>query len=154
VYSPLFSSPTTEKVPFLDQYKSNVNKSFGFFLTVPIFNRLQTRTAIDKARIQKINAELAVESAKLQVQKNVQQAYADASASLKKYHASQKTVASMKEAFKYMEQKFNVGMLNAIEYNDSKNKLTKVENDLVQAKFEYIFKTKVLDFYQGKPLKL
>jgi outer membrane protein len=154
VYAPRFSSPVTETVPFLDQYKSNVNKSFGFFLTVPIFNRFQTRTAIDKARIQKLNAELTVESTKLQIQKNVQQAYADASAGLKKYNASLKTVEATKESFKYTEQKFNVGVLNTFDYNNAKNRLVKAESDLLQAKYEYIFKTKVLDFYQGKPLKL
>ncbi len=154
VYSPLFSKAVTEKIPFADQYKDNVNKSFGFFLTVPVFNRLQTKTAIDKARIQKLNAELTVESTKLQIQKNIQQAYADANAGLKKYNASLKTVEAMKESFKYIEQKFNVGMVNTNDYNDAKNKLVKAESDLLQAKYEYIFKTKVLDFYQGKPLKL
>ena len=153
VLAPSFSNPTTETIPFTEQYKDNVNKSFGLFLTIPIFNRLQNKASIDKARIQKLNAELTVESTKLQVQKNIQQAYADANGGLKKYNASLKTVDAMKESFKYMEQKFNVGMVNTLEYNDSKNKLTKAENDLIQAKYEYVFKTKVLDFYQGKPLK-
>lgn len=154
VYSPFFSNAVTEKIPLADQYKDNVNKSFGFFLTVPIFNRLQTKTAIDRAHIQKLNAELAVESTRLQIQKNVQQAYADASAGLKKYAASLKAVEATKESFKYTEQKFNVGMLNTNDYNASKNKLVKAESDLLQSKYEYIFKTKVLDFYQGRPLKL
>lgn len=154
VYSPSFSSPATEKIPFVDQYKDNVNKSFGFFLTVPLFNRLQTKTAIDRARIQKLNAELTVESTKLQIQKNVQQAYADANGGLKKYMASKKAVDAMKESFKYAEQKFNVGAINPNDYNDTKNRLTKAESDLLQAKYDYVFKIKVLDFYQGKPLKL
>ena len=153
VYSPFFSSGTFEKTPFTDQYKDNVNKSFGFFLTVPIFNRWQTKTAIDRARVQKMNADLTVESTKLQIQKNVQQAYADASAGLKKYNASMKAIEAMQESFKYTEQKFNVGMLNTNDYNDAKNKLIKAQSDLLQAKYEYVFKTKVLDFYQGKPLK-
>lgn len=153
VYSPYFSSGTFEKTPFADQYKDNVNKSFGFFLTVPIFNRFQTKTAIDRARIQKLNAELTVESTKLQVQKNVQQAYADANAGLKKYNASLKAIEAMQESFKYTEQKFNVGLVNTNDYNDAKNKLIKTQSDLLQAKYEFVFKTKVLDFYQGKPLK-
>ncbi|MES2591345.1 MAG: TolC family protein [Bacteroidota bacterium] len=153
VYSPTFSKPGTEKIPFVDQYKDNVNKSFGFFLTVPIFNRFQTKTAIDRAHIQKLNAELVVESTKLQIQKNIQQAYADANGGLKKYNASLRTVDAMKESFKYTEQKFNVGMINTNDYNDAKNKLTKAQSDLLQAKYQYVFKTKVLDFYQGKPLK-
>lgn len=153
VLSPFFSNPATEQIPFADQYKDNVNKSFGFFLTVPVFNRLQTKAAIDRARIQKLNAELTVESTKLQIQKNIQQAYADANGGLKKYNATLRTVDAMKESFKYIEQKFNVGMVNINDYNDSKNKLAKAESDLLQAKYDYIFKTKVLDFYQGKPLK-
>jgi outer membrane protein len=153
VYSPTFSNPTTEKIPFGEQYKDNVNKSFGFFLTIPIFNRFQVKATIDKAQIQKLNAELSVESTKLQVQKNIQQAYADANAGLKKYNSSLKAVDATRESFKYTEQKFNVGMINTNDYSDSKNKLIKAESDLLQAKYEYIFKSKVLDFYQGKPLK-
>lgn len=154
VYTPMFSNPTTEQVPFFDQYNSNVNKTFGFFLTVPLFNRLQTKSAIDRARIQKLNAELNYESAKLQVQKNIQQAYADANAALKKYNATLKTVEAISESFKYTQQKFDVGMMNTNDYNDAKNKLNKAQSDLLQAKFEYVFKIKVLDFYQGNPIKL
>lgn len=154
VYTPSFSNPIMEQTPFMNQYRNNVNKSFGFFLTVPLFNRLQTKTAIDRARIQKLNAELAVESTKLQVQKNIQQAYADANAALKKYNASLKALDAMQESFKYTQQRFDVGMMNANDYNDAKNKMIKSQSDLLQAKFDYIFKMKVLDFYQGKPLKL
>ena len=153
VFSPFFSNPFTEKIPYFDQYRDNVNKSFGFFLTVPLFNRFQTKSAIDRARIQKLNADLGLESVKLQIRKNVQQAYADANGGLKRYNATAKAVDAMKESFKYAEQRFNVGMVNTNDYNDSKNKVAKAESDLLQAKYEYIFKTKVLDFYQGKPLK-
>jgi outer membrane protein len=153
VLTPTFSSPAFEKIPFADQYKDNVNKTFGFYLQVPIFNRFQTKTAIDRAKIQKLNADLTVELTKQQIQKNIQQAYADANAGLKKYNSSLKAVTAMQESFKYAEQKFNVGMVNTMDYNDTKNKLIKAQSDLLQAKYEYVFKSKVLDFYQGKPLK-
>jgi outer membrane protein len=153
VLTPGFTAPT-RVIPFMDQYKNNVNKSIGLYLTIPIFNRWQTKSSIDRARIQKMNAELSVESTKLQIQKSVQQAYADANAGLKKYYASTRAVEAIQESFKYTEQKFNVGIVNTNDYNDSKNKLIKAQSDLLQAKYEYIFKTKVLDFYQGKALKL
>ncbi len=153
VLSPLFTT-VTEKTPFTEQYKNNVNKTFGFYLTVPIFNRLQTKTSIDRAHIQKLTADLTVQSTKQQVLKNIQQAYADANAGLKKYHSAEKAVAANAESFKYVEQKFNVGMMNTNDYSIAKNKLIKAQSDLLQAKYEYVFKTKVLDFYQGKPLKL
>ncbi len=153
VYTPTYSV-NYETIPIADQYRNNVNKSFGFYLTVPIFNRFQTKAVIDKARIQKQSAELTVESTKLGIQKNIQQAYADANAALKKYASTKKALTAMEESFKYTEQKFNVGMVNTTDYNTAKNKLTTTQSQLLQAKYEFVFKTKVLDFYQGKPLKL
>ncbi len=153
VFAPYNANTNYQTIPSSEQFKNNVNKSFGFYLTVPIFNRLQTKTSIDRARIQKMSAELTVESTKLQIQKNIQQAYADANAGLKKYNASLKNVDAIQESFKYTEQKFNVGMVNTNDYNTAKNKLIKAQSDLLQAKYEFVFKTKVLDFYQGKPLK-
>ena len=82
------------------------------------------------------------------------QAYADAAAALKKYAASQKAVKSMEESFRYTEQKFDVGLVTSVDYNASKNQLLKAQSDLAQSKYEYIFKTKVLDFYRGIPLSL
>lgn len=154
VFSPTFSLPTYENIPYWDQYRDNVNKSFGFYLTVPIFNKFQVKTSIDRARIQRMSAELTVESTKLEIRKNVQQAYADANAGLKKYYSSLKALDATQESFRYTEQKFNVGLVNTNDYNLSKNQLAKAQSDLLQAKYEYVFKTKVLDFYQGKPLKL
>jgi outer membrane protein len=153
VYSPVFTNPTYQDIPFSDQYHDNVNKSFGFFLQIPIFNKLQTKTAIDRARIQKMSAELTIESTKLQIRKNVQQAYADANGGFKKYKSSMKALEAMEESFKYTEQKFNVGLVNTTDYNAAKNKLAKTQSDMLQAKYEYVFKAKVLDFYEGKPLK-
>jgi len=153
VYTPTYTA-NYETTPFKDQYSNNVNKSIGFYLTVPIFNRFQVKSSIDKAKIQKLNAELTVESTKLTIQKNIQQAYADANAALKKYVASKKAQDAMQESFNYTEQKFNVGMINTTDYNTAKNKLIKAESDVLSAKYEYVFKMKVLDFYQGKPLKL
>ena len=153
VLSPTFSTPEYEKIPYADQYKNNVNKSFGFFLTVPIFNRFQTKGAIDRAKIQIQSAQLNAESTKLNIQKNIQQAYADANGALKKYSSTQKALTAMQESFKYTEQKYNVGMVNTTDYNTAKNKLITTQSQLLQAKYEFVFKTKVLDFYQGKPLK-
>jgi outer membrane protein len=153
VYSPSFTDPTYENIPYSDQYNDNVNKSFGFNLTIPIFNKFQVKSNIDRAKIQRMSAELTIESTKLQIQKNVQQAYADANAGLKKYASSVKALEAMQESFKYTEQKFNVGMVNTTDYNAAKNKLAKTQSDMLQAKYEYVFKSKVIDFYQGRPLK-
>jgi outer membrane protein len=140
--------------PWNDQINDNNNKSFYLNLSVPIFNGWQGRTAVSKARIGVKDAEYALESNKLNLRKTIQQAYADALASLKKYNSATTKVDASKESFKYSDQKFTVGMLNSVDYNNAKKDLAVAESELLQAKFEYIFKTTVLDFYMGKPLTL
>jgi len=140
--------------PFNEQFKDNRSWALGFTLSVPILNGWQVNKNISNSKLNIENNKYALEGAKKQLYKNIQQAYADASASLKKYAASQKAVTSMEESFRYTEQKFNVGLVTPVDYNASKNQLLKAQSDLAQSKYEYIFKTKVLDFYRGIPLSL
>jgi len=137
-----------------DQFKNNVGKSVGLSLSIPIFGRLQARTDINNAKLQVMSSELDVQNTKNVLRKEIETAYTNAVASLKKYMASTKAVESMQEAFRYTEEKFNVGMVNSVEYNQAKNNLTKAQSDLAQAKYEYIFRTKILDFYNGIPIRL
>ncbi|HUX96154.1 MAG TPA: TolC family protein [Bacteroidales bacterium] len=140
--------------PFNEQFKDNRSWALGFTLSVPILNGWQVNKNIANSKLSIENSKYALDGAKKQLYKNIQQAYADASASLKKYAASQKAVKSTEESFRYTEQKFNVGLVTPVDYNASKNQLLKAQSDLAQSKYEYIFKTKVLDFYRGIPLSL
>lgn len=144
-----YNSVTT---PWNDQISSNVNKSFGVQLTIPIFNRFQVSSSIERAKIQRESAQLNIDLAHQQLRKNIDQAWADAKAALEKYHASQKAVDAAQESFRYTEQKFNVGTVNSMDFNNSKNQLNRAQSQLIQAKYDYIFRLKVLDYYQGKPL--
>ncbi|WP_163716247.1 TolC family protein [Mangrovibacterium lignilyticum] len=137
-----------------DQFKNNIGKSVGLNLSIPIFNKLQSRTDISNAKLDVMSKELDVQDTKNALRQEIEQAYTNAIASLKKYMASSKAVESMQEAFRYTEEKFNVGMVNTVEYNEAKNKLTKAQSDLAQSKYEYIFRTKILDFYNGIPIRL
>ena len=109
---------------------------------------------MERAKISKDIAQLSLQLQKDNLRKTIQQSYNDAVSSLKKYQASKKAVDAMSESFKYMEQRYNVGTATSTEYNDSKNKLIKSKSDLLQSKYDCIFKMKVLDFYQGKPITL
>jgi outer membrane protein len=152
---PVISSqriPLTEKTPFRDQLEDNINKSIGLTLSIPILNNWQVQSSVARAKINRANAELNNQLAINQLNKTIQQAHADANAALKKYNATAKTLESLREAFKYTEQKFNVGLVNSIDYMNAKNNQSKAESDLLQAKYDFIFKSKVLDFYLGKPL--
>jgi len=140
--------------PLSEQLNDNISYGIGLSLSIPVFNGWQVNTAISNSKINIRSNKYSLENTKKQLYKDIQQAYADAQASLKSYHASMKAVESMQEAFRYTEQKFNVGMLTPVEYNTSKAQLLNAESELAQAKYEYVFKIKVLDFYRGLPLKL
>ncbi len=151
VYSPR-TELVTRKTPFSDQFKNNVNKSIGFTLNIPLFNGLQTHTAIKNAKLNAFNAKLSQDLVKQNLYKNIAQASANAKAALNKYNASTASVEAAAESFRYAQDKFNAGVISAFDFSNSKNRLYAAESNLLQAKYDYIFKLKVLDYYQGKPL--
>jgi outer membrane protein len=144
--------PTTALTPFGTQLTNNVNKTFGFSLNVPIFNGLQVRTAVSKAKINYEISKLSYDQTALTLRKDIEQAFYDARAAYKKYIASKKSEEAATLAFKFSTDRFNAGMLNAVDYAATKNTLTLAQSNLLQAKYDYIFKSKLLDFYRGKPL--
>jgi outer membrane protein len=139
---------------FQDQLKNNKNYGLGVSLNIPILNGWQVNKNISNSKLAVENSQYTLEGTKKQLYKDIQQAYTDAVAALKKYNASFKAVSSSEESFRYTEQKFNVGMITPVDYNASKNQLLNAQSDMSQAKYEFIFKTKVLDFYKGLPLNL
>jgi outer membrane protein len=148
-YDPVWKDNT-----FSDQVSDNINKSLSFNLNIPIFNGWSSRTAISKAKMNVENSKYTLDLKKLELRKTIQQAYADAKAALNKYQSSITGVEAAHESFRYAEQKFTLGSLNSVDYNNSKINFEKAESNLLQAKFEFIFKTTVLDFYMGKPISL
>ncbi len=148
------SSNTYENKPFSDQLKNNGRSSIGLTLSIPIFNRFLVKNSISNSQIQIQDFEFQLQQARNVLRKDIELVYTNALAALNRYISTQKAVDSMKEAFRYTEEKFNVGMINSVEYNQSKNNLASAQSDLLQAKYEYIFRTKILDFYNGVPITL
>jgi outer membrane protein len=148
------NGPIYGEYPFSEQMSDNINYGVGFSLNIPILNGWQVNRNISNARLGVENSNYALEGTKKQLYKNIQQAYADANAALKRYAASLKAVVYTEESLRYTEQKFNVGMVTPVDYNAAKTQLLNAQSDMVQAKYEFIFKTKVLDFYRGMPLSL
>jgi len=146
--------PVYGAYPFLDQVRDNRSSGIGVGLSIPIFNSWSINTNIANARIMHENAKLDLQSRKLTLYASVHQSYADALAALKKFNATQEALISMEESFKYTEKKFEVGLVNTVDYNTSKNQLIATQSDLLQAKYDFIFKTKILNFYRGEPITL
>lgn len=146
--------PVYGAYPYFDQMRDNTSAGVGLGLSIPIFNGWNVNTSIANARIMHENAKLDLQSKKLTLYATIQQSYADAMAALKKFKATQKALTSMEESFKYTEKKFEVGLVNTVDYNMSKNQLISTQSDLLQAKYDFIFRTKILNFYQGIPITL
>ena len=153
VYSPSIITASKTKA-FNNQINDNINKSISFNLSIPIFNGWATRTSISKAKINMENSKYNLDLSKLQLRKTIEQSYADAKAALNKYQSSETGVEAAHESYRYAEQKFDVGVMNSVDFNNAKKDFEKAESDLLQAKYEFIFKTTVLDFYMGKPISL
>jgi outer membrane protein len=112
------------------------------------------KNGIENAQLQIEDFRFQLESARNVLQKDIEQAYTNALAALNRYISAEKAVTSSAEAFRYTEEKYNVGMVNSVEYNQSKNNLTIAQSELLQARYEYIFRTKILDFYNGVAIEL
>ena len=143
---------TGETVPFKDQIDENFNKVVGLSLSIPLFNGYSTESNIKRSRLNLESVRYNDQQTKNQVYKSIVQAHADASAGLKRLAASEKAAISNAEAYTYAEKKYNVGMLSSIEFLNVRNNKSKAESDFLQAKYDLIFRIKVLDFYLGKPL--
>jgi outer membrane protein len=139
---------------YADQLKDNRYAQLSVGLDIPIFNKFQTQTNISHSRIILEEYDLMLEQSVQLLYKKIQQAYADAIGALDKYYSAMEAVKSNEEAFNYAKQRFDVGLVNSVDFNIAKNNLTKAKSDHVQAKYEYIFKVKILEFYQGKPIQL
>ena len=139
---------------FFDQLDNNLGKSISFGLQVPILNGLQVRTAVQRSLINEQVQSVRAEQARLTLRQSIEQAYADARAAQLQYAASTRQVAALTLTQRNSEIRFNNGLLNGTEFNISKNNLNYAISSQLQAKYTFIFRRKVLDFYQGKPLAL
>lgn len=139
-----------EAYPSFEQYKDNANKYLSLSLNVPIFGRLSARKRVQKQKIAVQQAEYALRTMEKQVTKEVNQAWIDARTAWEKYGSSQKYVATATEAARQIERKYNLGGATVVDYNTALNNLIKAQTQLLQAKYEYIFKTRIIEFYLGK----
>ena len=151
-YGSYFSD--SRDVAFMTQFNENRNPSLSFGLSIPVFNSWRTNTAIRNARIEVKKSDINVKSQEQLLYKEIQQAANDAHSYFARFKATEDNVKAMQESFRYVQQKFEVGTLNATDYTVAKANLFKSQSDFYQAKYQYIFQLKILDFYKGNPITL
>ena len=139
---------------FLSQLNDNIGRTIQFSVNVPLINGLQVRNNVQRALINEDVAQLRAEQARLTLRQSIEQAYADARAAQLQYVYAKRQTVALTTSQRNAEIRFNNGLLNGTDFNIAKNNLTAAESNRLQAKYTFIFRRKVLDFYQGKPLAL
>ena len=134
---------------FVEQLYENDGFSYGLQLNVPILNGLSTRNQVTRSKINVKRTAFQLEQAQLDLDSNVYQAYLDVRGAAEAYEASQVAVKAQERAYEYAKERYDVGLTNAFDFSQSKFRLENAQSQLVQNKFDYIFKLKVLELYFG-----
>ena len=140
------------KQDYFSELDLNKGHNFNLNVNIPIFSRFQNKTAVAKSRIQQENSKLNLEQAKLDLESNIQRAFTDAQAAFKAYNAAKKSLASQEFVFNSSNERYTLGNITAFDLEQARVQFINAQSSLINAKFDFIFKTKVLDFYMGKPL--
>ena len=132
---------------FGDQMKNNYRTQIAFQLSIPIFNRMQTKYNVKMSQLSIKNQELAISNEELKLKKEIQQAYYNSLAAEQKYDASRESYNAAEIAYRFSNESYIAGKATLLELNESKNRLFKSESEMLQAKYEYLYRVKVMEKY-------
>lgn len=156
---PGFQDPNTgqyipgREIDFVDQLWLQDGISYGAQINIPILNGFSVSNSIKRNKILVERAKLQLEQDKLQLETDVSQAYVDVQGSFKSYEAAGKTVEARRTAYQYAQERYNVGLMNSFDYSQAQARLDDAEATLIQTKYDFIFRLKLLQFYYGIPLE-
>jgi len=138
--------------PVLTQFTDNKGHNFGFQLSVPIFNGFATKNNVERNKVTLERSKIDLEQKTLDLQRNVYTAFTDAKGALNAYESSVVTLEARQQAYNFSKEKFDVGLMNSFDFTQAQTLLTNAQSDILRAKYDYIFKIKILEFYFGIPI--
>ena len=153
-YSSSSFEPDGSTYPFFEQFRDNINPSVSIGLSIPIFNNWNVRTSVRNARLSRRSLEIDLRLKQQNLYKEIQTAVTEADTYYRQMEAAQANVASMEESFRYVEEKFNAGALNGTDYTVARTNLFKARSEYIQAKYQFVFQLKIIDYYKGIPFTL
>lgn len=153
INSPVYDFTRTT-VPYGSQLESNIRSNVALTVNIPIFNGYQVKTNVERARIGLYNQRVALKREQQNLQQEIYTAALQAQTARQKYMAAQSTERSARRAQDFAIKRYNIGMLPTFEYTQTQNNYNQASYNTLAAKYEMLFKMKVLDFYIGKPIKL
>lgn len=145
---PIFGGPES----VFNQFETNKGHSYGLQLNIPIFNGLSVRNQIQRSKVQLERSKMILSQEELTLEQNVFTAFTDARNALKAYEAAQNVLESRTEALRYAQERLNVGLMNMFEFQQSQNLYVAARSEVLRTKYDYIFRTKILEFFFGVPL--
>lgn len=137
---------------FFNQLNNQKSHSFNLNVSIPIFSRFQNKTNVAKSKIFVENSKLNLEQTRLTLESNIQRAFTDAQAAYKTFEAARKSLEAQQIAFENSQERYNIGAMNAFDLEQARFRFVNAQSSLVNAKYDFVFKTKILDFYLGKPI--
>jgi outer membrane protein len=145
---------TLSKIPYFQQLDDNFGQGFGVGMTVPIYQNGQTRLNVERARLNVLSAELQSNQTRQQLKNDVQSALASGKAGKRLLEAAEKSYRAAQLAYQNTEKRHSIGAANSLELNTAKTNMDNAENDLLVARYDYLFRLKIIDFYLGKPITI
>lgn len=147
-YKPVLGSAPS----ITDQFNENKGQNFGLNLSVPIFNGLSVKNNVERSKVALEKTKLAYNQQALDLQRNVYTAFTDAKGALKANEAAISALSARELAFKYAKERYDVGMMNAFDFNQSQTLYANAASEVLRTKYDYLFKIKILEFYFGIPI--
>lgn len=147
-FSPILGNP----LPLFDQFSNNKGQNFGVSLNVPIFNGFATRNNVERSKVALERAKLNLSQQELDVERNVFTAYSDANAAKESFEAAEITLEARSLSFNYAKERYEVGLMNVFDFNQAQTLLVNAQSEVLRTKYDYLFRTKILEFYFGIPL--
>lgn len=139
---------------FFKQLENNIGYSVGASINIPIFNRYQTKSRVSRAEINHKRAELTLLDKKIKLRETIERAYADAKASLNQFVSAEKSLSAQEESFKNAQESYNAGVMTSFDFDQVRNRLVNAQSTMVNAKYNFVFRTKLLEYYLGIPISI
>ena len=136
-----------------EQFKTNVNTSIGLGVSVPVYDGRSTKTAVNKAKIQQLQAQLNLQDQQKTLYTNIQQYWLHATTNQEKYKAASSSVESAQQSYELLSEQFRLGLKNIVELMTGKNNLMQAQQNQLQSKYQTIYNKQMLEFYQGGEIK-
>jgi len=152
VIDPNTNLPVTVANGFGKQLEDNIGYNVGLSLSIPVFNGFQVKSGVNRAKINKQQSELQLLNQKIKLRESIERAYADAKAALDQYVSAEKSLNAQAESFKNAQESYNSGVMTSFDFDQVRNRLVNAQSSMVNAKYNFVFRTKLLEYYLGIPI--